>query len=375
MNVLINFGPLKAGGGQNVALNFLLGLRGIDARDINLAFLVAKDSELATAVRDTSFRMVEVPQNPLRRMLWELRQGGRCLKELEIDVVYSYFGYAVMPGRVPQVSGSADSNLYYPEVDFWAGYSRLQRCKKWLVDAYRRYGIRHSDAVVFENPDLEQRGRELFGLKRTRYIKPSIVPVESAEGGSSTDGIRTGYPRAVMLCGWHRNKNVAMIPELAAEMKRRGQPVEFLLTTVYDDSDIAREFEASVEKLQVSDVVSLIGQVPKSHLSSLYRSCDVALLLSKLESFSNTVIEAWMFECPLLVADEPWSRSICGDGAAYSDRESTAGVADTLSALINDGDFRRRLIDGGIQRLSSYPSIEERIQAEFDYLREVVSDA
>jgi hypothetical protein len=44
LRVLINFAPLKAGGGQSVAYNFLYGIQTVALSDITSLYLVAKDS-------------------------------------------------------------------------------------------------------------------------------------------------------------------------------------------------------------------------------------------------------------------------------------------------------------------------------------------
>jgi glycosyltransferase involved in cell wall biosynthesis len=373
---LINFATLKTGGGQNVALNFLYAFEAQPLKDVKCYFLVAKNSEPHLYLqKNGSQQYIVAPRNALKRILFELFLGWYFLRKYKIDIVYSYFGYAWFPRRWPQVSGSADSNLYFPEIVFWSGYRGLNRLKKALVDRYRLFGLKRSIAVVFENAALEERGRRLYGLKQTQVIKPSICFNNNrVEFNLNIPGGRR-VKRGLFLCGWHLNKNIMLIPSLAAELRRLGRPFVFILTAPSNGSMLHKQFCDQVRKLQVDDMVCVTGPVHKDQLSSLYDQIDYVFLLSKLESFSNNIIEAWYFRKPLLISDEPWARSICKDAAVYVDRDSVTDIAEKLCALMDGGDLYQLKVERGAAMLDDYPNIERRVHQEIDYVGQVLKGA
>lgn len=372
MKVLINFAALKSGGGQNVALNFLYSLLGHKHEGIEFYFFVARDSDLHRVLRENAQCHYSVlPRNPIARICFELFLSKKILLKNQIDVVYSYFGIACYTRGIPQVSGSADSNLFFPEIDFWSEYKGLQRLRRWIVDRYRIWGLKRADAVVFENEVMETRSHELFKLKKTRFIKPSVNFTSLSSEYSLPVVVPEGMAKGLFLCGWQRNKNYMLIPEIACELKRKGHTLHFILTAPIDYGSEHKAFLESLKHWDVEELVSIVGQVDKEQLASLYQQVDFIFLLSKLESFSNNIIEAWYFRKPLFVAEEAWSQAICKDGAVYVERGSASRVAEAVISLIEDKEMLLEIVNNGSKQLQTYPSIDERTIEEISFLKDV----
>ena len=102
-------------------------------------------------IKNGYFNFTILSNNPIKRILFELFLSKKILVANNIDIIYTYFGIGMFAKRIPQVSGSADSNLYFPEIDFWSHYKGIPRFKKWLIDTYRLWGIKRASAVIFEN--------------------------------------------------------------------------------------------------------------------------------------------------------------------------------------------------------------------------------
>mgnify|MGYP000218120036 CR=1 FL=1 len=370
--VLFNLGTLKKGGGQNVGLNFLHAYVKLNPVDIDAYFLVAADSDVHRFVLKNKLNIIRVvSNNPAKRIIQEYFQASLKIKQLKIDVIYSYFGYGVFQHVAPQVSGSADSNLYYPEVDFWCHYKGVHRLAKWVIDKYRVFGIKRSDALIFENKALEERAKTLFGIEKTQYIKPSInFHIKSIDYPLPPECIKSSKI-GLFLCGWQLNKNIMLIPQLAKDLRERGINFQFIITATKDDSEICKQFCNKLEEFQVKDMVSIVGGVSKSQLKSLYEQVDFVFLLSLLESFSNNIIESWYFERPLIVADEGWSRSICKKAAIFVDRDSPDSICQGVSNLINNPESSNEVVTEGIKELATFPTIDERTLEELRYLKYV----
>lgn len=371
MKILINFSPLKVGGGKNVAMNFLHSFIGMNL-DSELFFLVAEDSEPHLLLKEMQYpNYFAVPSNPIKRILFEVFKSSAILRSNCIDIIYSYFGIGIFDKRIPQVSGSADSNLYFPEIDFWSDFSGLARLKKELIDSYRLWGVKRSTAVVFENEALETRSHELYKLGKTVVIKPSINFSMDSKQLVLPSGLDNETPKGLFLCGWHPNKNIMIIPEVAAKLKKRGVNFHFIITAPLDNSPMHKEFESIVAAKKVEDMVSVIGQVKKDELQSLYEQVSYVFLLSKLESFSNNIIESWFFRRPLIVTDAPWARSICGSAALYVERSSTLDIVEKVASIVSDAELQLMIVAEGVEKLKEYPTIEERINQEMEFLKHV----
>lgn len=353
-------------------MNFLHSFKKMKIYDDRIFFFVAKNSEPHQYLDKIHYpHFLVVPRNPLKRILFEVFRSNNYLKDNKIHIIYSYFGVGLYNKQIPQVSGSADSNLYFPEIDFWSDYRGIPRIIKWVIDMYRISGVKRAHAVVFENKALEIRAQKLFKLKKTALIKPSINFEFDSKNYSFPANVPESVPKGLFLCGWHPNKNFLIIPGIASELQRRGVPFHFIITAPLDNSLMQKKFEELILKYNVQDMISVVGQVRKDELKSLYDQIDYVFLLSKLESFSNNIIESWFFKKPLIVTDADWSRSICGEAALYVERDSINDIVEKILLIHSDSELRQRIISNGSIKLKEYPTIEERINQELEFLRNV----
>lgn len=377
MNILINFSNQKKGGGHNVALNFLNTIYGsLLSEDMHNSFfyIVAKDSGIHRFLIEKevhNHNIYIVPSNPVKRILFELLYSNRIIKDNKIDIIYSYFGYGLFNKKTPQVIGCALSNLFYPNIDFWIHYNGLAKIKKRLIDRFRLYGIKRADGIIFETELLERKCHELYMVQGvTTTIKPSIFTIS----GNKTFSLPKRYKsilKGMFLCGWQLNKNIMLIPEIASYLKKDKFPFLFIITAPLDNSSTHKSFVDKIKKYNVEDYIYLSNSVPKEQLKSLYEQIDFVFLLSKLESFSNNIIEAYSFNKALIVADEEWSRWICKDSAIYVDRDNPFEIAKTIKQYSENKDLYNFIIKNGLKMLKTYPSIETKTIQELDFIKKV----
>jgi glycosyltransferase involved in cell wall biosynthesis len=374
MNILVNLATLKKGGGQNVGLNFIYSICNTNYNNYNFYFVVVKNSDIhKTLVKNAVNNIFFMPSNPIKRMLMEILKGKKIISENKIDIIYSYFGYGLYPKKCPQISGSADSNLFFPEIDFWNHYSGIKRFIKDLIDKYRIWGLKNATAVIFENEAMLQRGVKLFNLKKTIFIKPSVSEIKDVTDFKLPTTIQN-QKKGLFFCGWQKNKNYLFIPEIAAELKRNKIDFHFVFTAPLNQSFEHLEFLELIKKLNVEDMISIIGSINKSQIPSLYASVDYVFLLSKLESFSNNIIESWFYKKLLIVANEDWAKSICKDAAFYVDIDSAKSVSKKLLTLLNNEELYQKIISEGNEELSKYPTIYEKTKQELDYIRKIYEE-
>ena len=371
MNVLINLSSLKLGGGQNVGLNFVSTLKHVNTDEFNFFFITAKNSLIHRYLVDNNFPHIYVyPKNPILRTIKELIYSKNILKKHSIDIVYNYFGVDLIPVNIKRVMGSADSNLYFPELDFWIEYNGIQKLIRKIIDLNRIWGLKRSTAIVFENGLMQKKGKELFDLKETILIKPSVKDFKSYD-----NDLLFSIPKDTVIglffCGWQKNKNYMMIPKIAKELKFQNIKYHFVITAPENNSFEHKEFLTALKRNNIEDMVSIIGPVDKKDISKLYKSINHIFLLSKLESFSNNIIEAWFYKKPLIMSNDDWAKYLCKNSACYVDRNSSESLVNIIKRLINDEDFKNQLILEGNKILKTYPSVEERTINELNYLKYV----
>lgn len=370
MKILFNLATLKKGGGQNVALNFLESLFRTQNDFSDYYFTCVRNTEIHYFLTQKNVKtIIFMPSSPIKRILKEFFLGSLLLKKYKIEIIYSYFGIGIYPAKYPQISGSADSNLFFPEVNFWKDYKGLNLLKKKLIDKYRIWGMKKMKAVIFENKILEERSKTLFNLKNTIFIKPSINLNYLESNYKLDEKIEKEVPKGLFLCGWHKNKNYKIIPKIAAELKKQNIDFHFILTANKDNSQEYIEFKELCSNLNVTEMISVVGSVKKNEIKSLYSQINFVFLLSKLESFSNNIIEAWHYKKPLIISDELWAKSICKDAAIYVNRDNEIEISKVITNyLINSNDIDN-LILSGEKILGEYPNIDTRTKEELNYIK------
>jgi len=94
--------------------------------------------------------------------------------------------------------------------------------------------------------------------------------------------------------------------------------------------------------------VKCIGYLNDSRLASAYRSADVLILPSLVESGPQTPLEAMSMGTPVLVADRPYAHDICEDAAVFFDPNRASDFAEKALTLLSDRNLCQSLIEKGL---------------------------
>lgn len=380
MRVVLNLLPLKSGGGVQVALDFLSHLAGKpDAHDwYGVARLGMPFFEPPFRAGLTS--LTGVPDRLGSRLAFELWGGGKLAARLGADVVYTLFGPHWTGLSCPAVGGCAYSNLLYPEIDFWADLPRPARLLRQLKDRYRLRSLHVADGTIFETDDLARRAVRLFGLpaERVTFVKPKASDLVSPTASHPATAVRLaqlpGRFHVLALSGFHPNKRLHLIPEALRILRSRGESGVGFIMTLPDTPD-ANALLALAERHGVADLIFNVGPVPPQGCVELYRRSNAVLLASRLESFSNTIAEAWMHGVPLLASDLDWARGICGDGAEYFRFDDSADLVRAVDRLRSTPARIAQLTEAGRGILATYPDAAARHRQIVAFLERIVTNA
>jgi glycosyltransferase involved in cell wall biosynthesis len=376
MNVLLNFLPLKSGGGLQVGLDFAAQAR--KAGNRHHWFLVATaGTPLAELGAAENFQVLKaVPRSWQARLWFESFGCRRILKTLRPQVVYTQFG-PQWPGaaRAVNVVGCAYANLCYPEIDFWRRLPPAQRRWRTVVDHLRRRRIQQADAVIFETQDLAERAVKHLRLdpQCVHVVRPSVSSlvgehVQDPETKTRCDALPPGF-RVLLLSVYNPNKNFELLPRIAHALRARARDNDTLFVlTLPQHSPQWHALRSAAQALGVADRLINLGPVPQHGCAELYRACDAVILPSQLESFSNTIAESWAMSRPLLIGDLPWARALCGRAAAYFPYDSHIAAAQRLLELRHDAARRAELVAAGRRQLAQYSTPEQRFRQYLDIL-------
>lgn len=375
MNLLINFIPIKSGGGQQVADNFVTQV--LKDKEIIPYFLVTENSFIHKKLEKKQvLNIYVVGENLYKRFYFQQFKLNKIIIDNNINLIYTLFGPGLHSSEVKSVTGCAYSNLFFPEIDFWKDYSLIQRLRYKIIDYYRLKTTLKSHFIIFENNAMLKRAIDLFNYpeNRTKLILPSIseYPEEPCSDELSTrlKYINPNNFNILLLSGWAKNKNIHMVPDILYQLSLEEKRKVTFIITVSPNHPESIDLLKKAKALGVEQSIIFFGSVLPTEVRFLYKNTSASILLSKLESFSNNIIESWYFNKPLIISDEEWSREICKSACIYVNRENAADIAQKIVLLKSDESVRIKLQNSSSKELRNYPSPEQKIVEQLNFLRE-----
>jgi glycosyltransferase involved in cell wall biosynthesis len=230
-------------------------------------------------------------------------------------------GTKVVVAELLTATGSRSRNALRVQKTLIAASKKILPSGFTMRLAWDSYRI--ADAIVALTAWEAELMRDLFGAPAQRtHVVPNGVEEVFFNGPRTQRG-----KWLVCTATITERKRVVELAEAAALAKT---PV-WIIGKPYSEQDAyARRFMAAVKN--APDMIRYEGAVSdRARLAAIYRGARGFVLLSTMESLSLSALEAAACECPLLLNDLPWARTVFGDAARYCSAAASAG--ETANAL------------------------------------------
>ena len=116
-----------------------------------------------------------------------------------------------------------------------------------------------------------------------------------------------------------------------------------------------KRIEREIEKLNIGSNVIFVENATDMDLVNLYRNAVATIVLSFMEGFSLTAVEAMSLGSPVVVSDIPVHREICGNSAIYCNPSNINDIKQKIGFVCSMvEDSRNELIAQGKKRAKQF---------------------
>lgn len=322
VEVLFNAGGTGEGGGGTYVLAVARELGRGGLRGVRWRFLV--QDALAGPLAATPVTVERLPAvSPPLRLGWE--QAVLARSHGEALVAAASFG--PLARRTPYLLVT-HSTLHYQPVPFGGQRGARQRVEAVLA----RAAARRAPVVITPSAGMAEL------VARWARRPPRVLPFGP---GLAEERVTAADDRFTFLhrTHWGPHKELATLLRAVKRVAEHA-PGRFVVRTACDPSTaFARSFQSSaVERALLSDPVVrrhvvveafALGSETQRRLAG-----DAVLVPSRTESFSFPLAEGVAMDLPVVAADRPYAREMCGDAAWLFPVGEEAALADAMCRLL-----------------------------------------
>jgi glycosyltransferase involved in cell wall biosynthesis len=231
--------------------------------------------------------------------------------------------------------------------------------RRWLI----LRSVRSADVVMTPTQAMFDSLAQFVKLDRRKalvdYYGAGQQHAASQRFGAPSAAVQSGVTRLTYVSLYSEHKNLSTLLRAMPLLNGNGT-TKFVLRTT---ADPAREGAAwtvthkddlaLARQPNVAPWVEFLGPLRAEQVEELYRQGDVFVFPSLCESFGHPMVEAMVHGLPIVAADTPVNREICGRGAVYFNPLDPSDLAEQVCRVACNVDLRWRLLAEAEQRVRS----------------------
>lgn len=162
------------------------------------------------------------------------------------------------------------------------------------------------------------------------------------------------------------NKKIENIISTFYQYKKNYNPsARLFLVGSYKDGDLYyRKLMKYIKELKLSDVI-FTGHIPFDEILSYYKLADVFLCMSEHEGFCVPLVEAMLFDVPILAYDKCAIKDTLSGAGILFENNDPLYTAALVDRIVRDESLKRKNIYNQQKRLQDFQT--KKIATKFEY--------
>jgi len=356
MIIAINAMSAKTGGNLTYTKNLLQSLRVY--KDYQFHIWVPTDSPFEGA-ENVILHFTEATNFSLfKRLYYEQFQLKREIKRIGADILFSAANFGILTRDFRQIlliRQSSGFNRFFlrtlaPDFSIWHKLNFFLRRNLSIISAS------YCDIVMFPSQSMCNDFLSYYPAAKSRvYINPYGTLNQKFQLNTQHD-----YKTIKLLyvSVYYSNKNPGIIADATKILKNNGHSVSARITMDMD-TQLSRKFprwDKDFEKINDLDVKDniILGSVTVDETPMLFQNANIFVFPSFDESFGHPMIEAMSAGLPIIAADIPINREVCGNAAVYFSPFDAEDLSKKILMVFLNKGVREKLISVGRDRVMKF---------------------
>jgi glycosyltransferase involved in cell wall biosynthesis len=256
-----------------------------------------------------------------------------------------------------------------PGLDSIDGIAGVPSCVSDIAErvaADERRALRAASLVIVTGTaTLDLLARYDLPRDRVVVVEPGTAPAPLARGSGG------GPLRLLTVATLNPGKGHELLLEALASLPTRDWHLTCAGSTTRHPATTAR-VRSAIERLELSDRVSLVGELDAVRLGESYDAADLFVLATYRETYGMAVAEALARGLPIVSTTTGAIPELVGtDAGVLAPPGDRRALTDALARVIDDSKCRARLADGAARARARLPTWEQaagRMAAALDRL-------
>jgi glycosyltransferase involved in cell wall biosynthesis len=313
-----------------------------------------------------------------RRMWFDQWGLARRLRQQCADVLFSSANIGTLRCPVPQVL-LVRNPVFFEPLLFERLRSATARARYIAERELILASVRVADRVLFPTRAmLDMVARHAGGPRSTWRVAPYGARHDLFRPRAL--GSTSSRPFTLLhVSTYYEHKNIGTLLTAMDRLERQS-PGQYRLRMTAGFANVPAgpwkpalaEDRERYDHLERRGIALDVGSSSYGSLPDLYRSADVFVFPSYTESFGHPLVEAMASGLPVVAADVPVNREMCGDAAVYFAPFDASACADAVARVALDHSLAAQLRDRGLHRAAQF-TWERHVESLWSAIRETLA--